>query len=81
MCDYSTVMNAPLDEGSVRRLTRAILARGVVRFSRHALDEMSKDELTTPDVLNALRSGVVETPDLERGSWRYRVRTRERLAL
>jgi hypothetical protein len=47
-----------------------------VRFSGHALDEMRKDGLTTPDVLNILRSGVAETPELEHGTWRYRVRGR-----
>jgi hypothetical protein len=48
-----------------------------VRFSKHSLNEMSKDGLTTPDVVSILRSGIVDAPELERGTWRYRVRTRE----
>jgi hypothetical protein len=66
----------PLDSGAAGRLIRHILAVGVVRFSSHTLDEMRKDGLTTPDVLNILRSGVVEAPELERGTWRYRMRGR-----
>ena len=31
--------------------------------------------MTTPDCANVLRAGVVEEPEFERGSWRYRVRT------
>lgn len=69
-------MREPLARDAARRLIRNILSDGVVRFSSHALDEMYKDELTTPDVLNILRSGVVEAPELERGTWRYRVRGR-----
>lgn len=44
-------------------------------LSRHALEELGKDDLTTVDAVNALRGGVVEPGELERGAWRYRVRT------
>ncbi len=44
-------------------------------FSKHALEEMANDDLTTVDCINVLRGGVVEPPEFERGSWRYRVRT------
>ena len=36
---------------------------------------MEKDGLTTPDVLNVVRAGIVEPSELERGSWRHRVKT------
>jgi hypothetical protein len=36
---------------------------------------MEKDKLTTPDVVNVLRAGVVEPSEFERGSWRHRVKT------
>jgi hypothetical protein len=36
---------------------------------------MAKDKLTMPDCANVLRAGTVEEPELERGTWRYRVRT------
>ena len=37
--------------------------------------EMAKNDLTTIDVTNMLRGGVVDAAEFENGSWRYRVRT------
>ena len=37
--------------------------------------EMAKNDLTTIDVTNMLRGGVVYAAEFENGSWRYRVRT------
>lgn len=56
-------------------MLRKVLASGTVTFSGHAKQEMERDKLTTPDVVNVLRAGVVEPSELERGSWRHRVRT------
>jgi hypothetical protein len=60
---------------AAKKLIRQILEAGTVTPSQHALDEMAKDDLTLVDCVNVLRGGVVEPPELERGSWRYRVRT------
>jgi putative zinc finger/helix-turn-helix YgiT family protein len=38
---------------------------------------MGKDGLDIVDCVNVLRGGVVELGDLEGGTWRYRVRTRD----
>jgi hypothetical protein len=65
----------PLDPTRARQLIRNIIAAGEVRFSGHALEEMAKDNLTTVDCTNVLRAGVVEPPEFERETWRYRVRT------
>jgi hypothetical protein len=65
----------PLDPAAAKALIRRILETGTVTFSRHALDELRKDDLTTVDAVNALRGGVVAPGELERGTWRYRVRT------
>ena len=65
----------PLNPAQARQLIRNIIAAGEVRFSGHALEEMAKDDLSTLDCTNVLRGGVVEPPEWERGSWRYRVRT------
>jgi hypothetical protein len=65
----------PLDPTRARQLIRKIIAAGEVRFSGHALEEMAKDDLTTVDCTNVLRGGVVEPPEFERETWRYRVRT------
>jgi hypothetical protein len=43
--------------------------------SDHAKKEMAKDRLTTQDLVNVLRAGVVEPSEFEHGSWRHRVKT------
>jgi Domain of unknown function (DUF4258) len=65
----------PLDPSQARQLIRRIVNSGTVSFSGHAYEEMAKDDLTTVDCTNVLRGGVVEPPEWERGTWRYRVRT------
>ena len=65
----------PLDPTRAKQLIQRLIASGEVSFSKHALEEMAKDHLTTVDCTNVLRGGVVEPPELERGTWRYRVRT------
>lgn len=69
-------MKEPLDPSAAKKLIKAILGPGGdVSFSQHATAEMAKDGLTAVDCVNVLRGGVVEFPELERGTWRYRVRT------
>jgi hypothetical protein len=64
----------PLSPPEVRKLLLRILATGEVRFTSHALAEMAKDGVTTQDVEAVLRGGVVEPGELEKGTWRYRLR-------
>ena len=64
-----------LDAATARKLLREILAIGTLFYSNHAKREMAKDQLTTADIANVLRAGVVEPSELERGSWRHRVKT------
>ncbi|HZI07190.1 MAG TPA: DUF4258 domain-containing protein [Archangium sp.] len=64
-----------LRAGDAKKLIRAIQESGWVFFSRHAEDEMRKDELSRRDVENVLRGGVVREPEWENGSWRYHVET------
>ena len=68
-------MREPLDAAHAKKLILRILLAGEVVFSGHAFDEMAKDNLTTVDCTNVLRGGWVEPPELEKGTWRYRVRT------
>jgi hypothetical protein len=63
------------DAGTAKKLFREILATGRLFYSDHAKREMEKDKLTPVDVVNVLRAGVVEPSELERGSWRHRVKT------
>jgi len=65
----------PLKPDDARNLIRKIRESGVVAPSGHALEEMAKDNLTMVDCINVLRGGVVDPPELAKGTWRYRVRT------
>lgn len=64
-----------MDPTRVRQLIRNILNSGTVRFSKHALEEMARDGLSTVDCTNVLRGGSVEPAELISGTWRYRIRT------
>ncbi len=68
-------MKEPLSPPAARRLIREILAAGEVVSSRHAIQEMKKEDLTMVDCVNVLRGGIVEPAEWENGSWRYRVHT------
>ncbi len=64
-----------VDVAKARRLLGEILVSGTLTYSGHAKKELAKDKLTTQDVVNVLRAGVVEPSEFERGSWRHRVKT------
>ena len=77
MVDYKTTK---LDKTQARKTIAEIVVRFAhnVHFSRHALDEMAKDGLTTVDVWNVLKSGdarIIDEGELEKGSFRYRLET------
>jgi hypothetical protein len=65
----------PLRGTDAKRLIRRLLECGVFAVSRHAREEMGKDNLTDVDAVNVLRAGIVDEAEFEHGSWRYRVRT------
>jgi hypothetical protein len=65
----------PFAPPGAKKRIRAILDEGNVSLSNHAEEELTKDGMTMVDVTNVLRGGVVEPAELERGSFRYRVRT------
>lgn len=69
------VLQHPLSNEHAKRLIAEILKSGAVGFSNHALEEMANDTLTTVDVANGLRGGIVEFSEEVRRTWRYRVRT------
>ena len=68
-------MTEPLPTSQVKQLVVALLTRGSLAFTKHALEEMKIDDLKHVDVRNALRAGVVSPGELERGTYRYRVST------
>lgn len=69
-------MDEPFSPTKVKSLITVILQRGVLGFSKHAQEEMAKDNLTEVDVRNTLRGGVPQEGEFERGSWRYRIQTK-----
>ena len=73
-------MNEPLAPEAAKWVIREILRAGRLTYSSHAKQELLADELTTLDVVNVLRGGVVRPGEFEHGSWRYRVET-QRLAV
>lgn len=53
-----------------------------VTFSKHSRDEMKKDSLTAVDVVNVLKGGhIYKDPELENGTYRYRVETERMLVV
>lgn len=68
-------MQEPLRPTEARSRIRRILEEGCVLFSRHANEEMGKDNLSAEQCIKVLRGGVVEPAEWEHGSWRYRVHT------
>lgn len=65
----------PLRPDDAKQLIRSILQSGRFTYSKHAKEEMLEDDMTTVDCENVLRAGVVQPPDFEKASWRYRVET------
>jgi hypothetical protein len=69
-------MKEPFSRNEAKKLISRILHEGSTVFSRHALEELEKDGLSTVDATNVLRAGAItEEPELERDTWRYRVHT------
>jgi hypothetical protein len=65
----------PLPPATVKRLLVELRAAGILSFTKHAYEEMTKDNLTEIDVRNTLRGGTVRPGELVSGTWRYRVDT------
>lgn len=69
-----------LDRNQARKLVAKVMQQSPsnVRFSRHAMEEMEKDNLIVSDVLNVMKSPdsrIINEAEFERGSYRYRLET------
>jgi hypothetical protein len=69
-----------LDKAQARKLISEIASRHPqnIRFSKHALEESKKDNLTIIDLINVIKSSaarILDEPELEKGSYRYRLAT------
>ena len=65
----------PLKPDLVKSLIREILRTKSFAYTNHALEELGADQMTTLNCESVLRSGVVQPPDFQVGTWRYRVET------
>ena len=67
------------DKGKARKLVAEIVARFPehVSFSRHSIEELKKDGLTTVDAWNVLKgtAKIHQDGEFENGSYRYRLET------
>ena len=75
--DYKTKR---LDRNEARKLIAKIMNHTPQRvfFSRHALEELKKDGLTTLDAVNVIKSPgarIYTEGEFEKGSYRYRLET------
>jgi hypothetical protein len=71
-----SLMKEPFNRNEAKKLIQAICREGIIVSSRHAQEELAKDDLTTVDVMNVLRAGrILEEPEQINGTWRYRVHT------
>ena len=69
-----------LEKTQARKLVAEIARRHPfqIRFSRHALNEIERDDLTVSDILNVIKSPdsrIIDDPEFENGSYRYRLGT------
>lgn len=72
---YRHQVKEPLPSSSVKRLLVKILSTGLLAFTKHAQEEIAKDNLTEVDIRNTLRAGTARPGELECGTYRYRVMT------
>lgn len=67
-------MREPFPSNVVKQhILAALSTGGLLTFTKHALEEMAKDELLIRDVRNTLRSGSIAAGEFERGAYRYRI--------
>src|SRR5262245_33763460 len=81
MSGTETLGHKPLPPADVKKVIVAACGTGGVSFTQHALQEMEQDSITQDEAIAALRGGVIETGEFERGSWRYRVRVSRMVAV
>ena len=75
-----------LDRNHARKLILEIAQRhpAQIRFSNHALEEMRKDNMTTVDVFNIIKSPsakILHEGEMERGTYRYRLETQNMMVV
>lgn len=69
------ILQHPLSPATARQLVRDILKGGHVNYSGHVIQRMEERSCDQMDVVNVLRCGNYEAPEIVSNSWRYRIRT------
>ncbi len=71
-------VSTALPMGQAKKLIIRILNEGYFAIGTHAEAELAADRMTTNDVYNVLRYGVIDEPAEEgkHGDWCYRVHTK-----
>ncbi|CAN5678265.1 hypothetical protein BH11MYX1_BH11MYX1_42570 [soil metagenome] len=69
------ILIEPFDPAAAKKTVVTILVTGTLSFSKHALDEMAKDNMVEVDAKNALRGGACQLVEFVTSSWRYRFET------
>ena len=69
----------PMNSIQARNLGRWILKFGNVVFTDHVYLRMdsASPPLTEVDVINVIRAGAYKPPEIQNGSWRYRIETQK----
>ena len=68
-------MCEPLSAIDARSRARAILDNGQVTFTKHCLEELANDGMTTVDATNVIRGGAYSEAEWENGGWRHQAYT------
>jgi hypothetical protein len=76
---YIDLKSKKTDINKARKIVAEIVntSPGNIQFSKHALEELKKDGLTTVDAWNVLKgtSKIHQEGEFENGSYRYRLET------
>ena len=77
---HSDLKSHKMNRQEARKLVNVIMAgkHQSVVFTKHAREELLKDNLTTVDAINVLKSPdakILDEGELENGTYRYRLET------
>jgi hypothetical protein len=68
-------LDEPLDEASLKRWLKSVLAGGTLTFHSHAQFRMDERGIPEAECMSALRAGKLADVGFEHGTWRYRMET------
>jgi hypothetical protein len=83
---FDDLRSHKMDRNQARKLLNQIMKKHAqnLRFSKHALKEIANDNLSIVDIINVIKSPsarILVEPELEHGSYRYRLETQNILVV